>query len=185
MGTEMARHFTMMEDLAAITDPDTAFQDAAGHALLIKSLVHSADLSGQALYVPSRRRRLKSVTLHLTLAALCGCSHRDYSISSKWGNAVLLEFADQSRREKAAGIPITVCIMPQRGLYCQSDSQILLQYCCRLTWLVSKTATAQSPQMCSKASCNTSSCHCGKQWRHSTRNCNISWITPPKIHKYC
>ena len=49
MGTEMSGHVTMVDQLNDIEDADTAFLDKPGRQLLVKSLVHSADLSGQAL----------------------------------------------------------------------------------------------------------------------------------------
>lgn len=49
MGTEMSRHMTTLEQLNAIDNPTKHFSDAEGQSLLVKTLVHAADLSGQAL----------------------------------------------------------------------------------------------------------------------------------------
>ena len=49
MGTEMSRHMAMLDQLNTIDDPEKHFCEAKGQSLLVKTVIHSADLSGQAL----------------------------------------------------------------------------------------------------------------------------------------
>jgi hypothetical protein len=57
----MSRHTVMMEQLNNIDEPEVAFAEPKGQKLLTQTLVHAADLSGQAL----------CVHVYHTLAMLC------------------------------------------------------------------------------------------------------------------
>ena len=136
LGTEMSRHMKMLEQLNAITDVDAAFLDPPGQALLIKTLVHSADLSGQALYVVGRTAMQNARHFFYLRAQVLCVSHandiRSFDVAARWGDAVLIEFADQSRREAEAGVPLTV---GARG-FCREDCDLCIDRLCRWQLIV-------------------------------------------------